>query len=135
MYINPIEPVLLLICEDCDQFHYWNKIITEQNNGLTTICFGSKAFHQINATVLKNVSRQGFINGEYNNEMIDYHDLDIGGTAISIGVSNCVSSTAIELKFCQLLSDHNIQMWGVAPMRRNLIRALHQRACHQRWDF
>ena len=127
MYITPIEDVLLLICEDSDQFKYWNKIITEQNNGLATICFGTKVFHQINATVLKNVSRPGFINGEYDNDMIDYHVLGIGGAAVSIGFSNCVSSTAIELKFCQVLSDNNIQMWGVAPMRRNLVRALQRR--------
>ena len=86
MYINPIEHVLLLICEDSDQFQYWKKIITEQNNGLETICFGSKVFRQINATVIKNVSRQGFINGEYDNDMIDYHVLGIGGAAVSIGV-------------------------------------------------
>ena len=64
--------------------------------------------------------------------MIDYHVLGIGGAAVSIGFSNCVSSTSIELKFCQLLSDNNIQMWGVAPMRRNLIRALQRRGKNSR---
>ena len=59
--------------------------------------------------------------------MIDYHVLGIGGAAISVSFVNCISSTSIELKFSQLLTDANIQLCGVSPMRRNLIRALQRR--------
>ena len=84
MYINPIENVLLLICEDSTDFLSWNKIIVEQNSGLSNITFGSKVFHQVNATVIKNVSRSAFVNGEFDNDMIDYHVLGIGGAAVSL---------------------------------------------------
>ena len=77
--------------------------------------------------MIKNVSRTAFINVEYDNDMIDYHVLSIGGAAVSFTFSNCVSCTSIELKFFQLLRDPNIQIWGVAPMRRNLIQALQRR--------
>ena len=60
--------------------------------------------------------------------MMDYHVLGIGGASISISFSNCIRSTGIELKFSQLLTDINIQMWGVQPMRRNLTRALQRRS-------
>ena len=60
--------------------------------------------------------------------MTDYHIIGIGGAAISVSCVNCLSSTSIELKFSQLLTDINIQLWGVSPMRRNLIRALQRRA-------
>ena len=127
MYINPIKNVLLLICEESNDFQYWKKIITEQNSGLSNIAFGSNVYHQVNATVIKNVSRPAFVNGEYGNDMIYYHVLGIGGAAISLSFLNCISYTGIELKFSQLLTDIDIQMWGVAPMRRNLIQALQQR--------
>ena len=71
--------------------------------------------------MVKNVSRTAFLNGEYNNDMIDYHVLGIGGAVVSLTFSNCMSSNDIKLKFFQLMRDSNIQMWGVAPMRRNLI--------------
>ena len=59
--------------------------------------------------------------------MINYHVLGIGGAAVSLSFLNCVNFNGIELNFSQLLTDVNIQMWGVAPMRRNLVRTL------QRW--
>ena len=127
MYINPVENVLLLICEDSTDFVSWKKIIVEQNSGLSNITFGSKVFHQVNATVIKNVSRSAFVNGEFDNDMMDYHVLGIGGAAVSLSFLNCVNYTGIELKFSQLLTDVNIQMWGVAPMRRNLVRTLQRR--------
>ena len=103
------------------------KIIEEQNSGLLTVVFGTKVYYQINASVIKNVSGGAFINGEYDNDMIDHHVLGIGGAAISLSFLDCLSSTSIELKFSQLLNDDNIQMWGNAPMRRNLIRVLQKR--------
>ena len=127
VYVNPIEHVLLLICEESNNFQYWNKIINEQNSGLSSISFGSKVYHQINVTVIKNVSRTALVNGEYDNDMIDYHVLGIEGASVSLTFSNCVRSTGIELKFSQLFRDTNNQMWGVAPMRRNLARALQRR--------
>ena len=127
MFINPVQDVLLLVCDQSNDFQYWKKIIEEQNSGLLTVVFGTKVYYQINASVIKNVSRGAFINGEYDNDMMDYHVLGIGGAAISLSFLDCLSSTSIELKFSQLLNDDNIQMWGNAPMRRNLIRVLQKR--------
>ena len=59
--------------------------------------------------------------------MIDYHVLGISGAAVSLRFLNCINYNSIELKFVQLLTDINIQMWGVALMRLNLIRALQRR--------
>ena len=66
--------------------------------------------------MIKNVSREAFINGSYDNDMMDYHVLGIGGAAISIIFSNCIRLTGIELKCSQLLTNFNIQMWGVQPL-------------------
>lgn len=84
MYINPIEHILLLICEEINNFQYWKKIINDQTSGLSTTLFGYKVYHQINANVIKNGSRTAFINEEYDNDMIDYHVLGISGAAISL---------------------------------------------------
>ena len=108
MHINPVESVLLLLCEDSQDVKYWKKIIQEQNSGLSDISFGSKVFHQINATVIKYISREAFINGSYDNDMMDYHVLGIGGAAISISFSKCMRSTGIELKSSPFLTDVNI---------------------------
>ena len=51
--------------------------------------FGDKTYHQINATIIKNISRDAFINGEYNNDLIDYHVLGIGGAAILLSFLGC----------------------------------------------
>ena len=84
---------------------------------MLTVAFVPKVYYQINPTVIKNVSRGAFINGKYDNDMMEYHVLGIGGAAISLSFLDCLSSTSIELKFSQLLNDDNIQMWGNAPMR------------------
>ena len=88
---------------------------------MLSITLGSNIYHQTNATIIKNVSRHAFINGESNNDMIDYHVLVIGWAAISLSFVKCISSTGIGLNLLQLLTDYNVQMLGVAPMRRNLI--------------
>ena len=135
MYIEPGKDILVLICEDSADFPYWNKIIKEQSAGLSTLQFGANTFHQINATIIKNVSRNAFINGEYDNDLMDYHVLGIGGAAISLSFLGCAYSTDIELKFSQILMDSHIQIWGLAPMRRNLLRVLQRRASSTRMSL
>ena len=99
MFVSPGESIVVLISNDSTDFSYWDKIIKEQDTGLDVVCFGSKTFYQINATVLKNVSRHAFINGEYDNDLIDYHVLGIGGAAISLSFVKCARSTGIKFKF------------------------------------
>ena len=53
--------------------------------------------------------------------------MGIGGAAISLSFVKCARSTGIELKFSQILVDVNVQIWGVTPMRRNMIRCLQRR--------
>ena len=53
--------------------------------------------------------------------------LGIGGAAISLSFLDCANSTSIELKFSQIIMDDNIQIWGLCPMRRNLLRVIHRR--------
>ena len=91
------------------------------------LVFGYKLFRQINDTVLNNISRALFVNGKYDNDLINYHVLGIGGTSISLSFMNCINSTSIELKFLQIIMDGNIQMRRVAPMRRNLLTILQRR--------
>ena len=127
MFVSPGESIVVLICNDSNDFPYWDKIIKEQNNSLDVVRLGTKSFYQINATVIKNISRHAFINGKYYNDLIDYHVLGIGGAAISLSFVNSSCSTGIELKFSQILVDVNVHIWGVTPMRRNMIRALQRR--------
>ena len=132
MYMKPGEDFLLLVCDDSRDIYDWNKIIDEQSNGLIKILFGTKSYHQINASVVKNVSRDAFINGEYDNDRMDYHVLGIGGAAISISLYQFDDSKSIELKFSQILTDVDIQVCGVSPMKRNLLRNLQRRAATSR---
>lgn len=113
MYFKPVQNILLLVCEDSLDCSYWKKIIEEQDSGLLTVVFETKTYYQINASVINNVSHGAFVNGEYDNDMMDYHVLGIGGAAISLSFKGCSDATSIELKFSQLLNDENIQMWGV----------------------
>lgn len=92
MFIHPLQDIFLLVCDQSIDFQYWQKIIEEQDSGLLTIAFGCKVYYQINATVIKNVNRAAFINGEYDNDMMDYHVLGIGGTAISFSFLGCLSA-------------------------------------------
>ena len=118
----------MLICDDSLEFPYWNKIIEEQSAELSTLVSSAKRYHQINATIIKNISQDAFVNGEYYSDLMDYHVLGIGGAAISLGFLGCANLTSIELFFCQILIDSNIQIWGVCPMRYNLLRVLQWRA-------
>ena len=89
----------MLICEDSLEFPYWNKIIEQKSSDLLTLAFGTKTCHRINATIIKNFSRDAFINVEYDNNLIDYHVLEVGGAAVSLSFLDCVDSTSIKLRF------------------------------------
>ena len=71
--------------------HQW----TEQ--WVVKIVFGSKLCHEINARVITHVMKS-FINGEYDNDLMDYHVIGIGGAAIFLSFLNCTNSTSIKLK-------------------------------------
>ena len=103
MYIKSGEAILMLICDDSLEFPYWNKIIEEQSAGLSTLVFGAKTFHQISATIIKNVSQDAFINREYDNNLMDYHVMGIDDAAISLSFLGCANSTSIKLNFSRLL--------------------------------
>ena len=112
MQIKPGEDILVFKCEDSIDFAYWKKIIDEQSAKLSTLVFGVKTYHQINATVIKNFSRNAFINGEYDNDLIDYHVLGIGGSTISLSFLGFADSISIELRFSQIIMDDNVHIWG-----------------------
>ena len=74
--------------------------------------------------MIHNVSQDEFVDGEYSNERMDYHVLGIGGTATFLNFPGCDRSTAIKLRLSQILTDDNIQIWGVSSMKHNLSREL-----------
>lgn len=67
--------------------------------------------------------------------IMDYHVLGIGAAAISLSLLDCAISTSIELKFSQILMDSNIQIWGMCPMRRNILRVMQRRAASSRMSL
>ena len=77
----------LLVCNDSIDFQYWNKITEQQSRCLVTFVFGDKTYYQINATVIRNISQNVFVNGELDNDRMDYHVLGVGGAAIPISFS------------------------------------------------
>ena len=94
-------------------FAYWKKILDEQSAKLFTLVFGVKTYHQINTTIINIVSRNAFINREYDNDLVDYHVLGIGGAAISLSFLGCADSTSIKLRLSQIIMDDNVQIWGL----------------------
>ena len=87
-----------------------------------------KTYHQINATVINNARREYFVNGNMDKKELEYHVIGIGGSAIILSFDGCRAPTSIELKFSQVLNDKHLQIWGVAPMKRNMIRSLLRRS-------
>ena len=97
IFVRPDKDILVLISEDRTDFTHCNKTVTKYRNGLHTIVFGSKVYNQINATVLKNISRYSCVDSELDNDMINYHVIGIRGASISLGSVHCCKITSIEL--------------------------------------
>lgn len=73
------------------------------------------------------MSSDAFINGEHDNDIMNYYVLGIWGAAISLSLTTCARSTSIELKFLQILVDKNVHIWDVTPMRSNINQARQRR--------
>ena len=127
MFIKPPHDILLLVADSHPQLEYWEMIIKMQDNGLDVIDIGENTYHQIHATVEKNARRPNFIQGDMDNKDISFHVVGIGGAAIAISFNDCPGHTSIEYKFQNVLSDQDIQIWGPAPMKRNLMQAIKKR--------
>ena len=127
MFIQPPERILILVDRLHRDFCYWDKLVFEQDNGLMDVSICDAEYCQIQGRVINNVKRGDFVNGELNNDQIEYMVLGIGGAALSLEFPNCDHSSSIELKFSDVANNDGIQIWGAAPMKRNLNRVVYLR--------
>ena len=94
---------MIIIGTESGDFQYWKRIIIEQDRSLDDVVFNDAHCHQINKTVLNNIRRDFFVNGEIDIDELEYHIIGIGGAAISLSFDGCSSSTSIELEVSQVL--------------------------------
>ena len=127
MYLKSGDRVIFLVGKEHSNYDYWLKISLLQISYLDNVIIDDHDFMQIRASVINNVKRDKYLSGTMDIDDAHYHVLGAGGDALLIAFDECADSTSIEVKFSDILNEKEFQIWGNAPMKRNLYRVLYRR--------
>jgi hypothetical protein len=144
MYSNPAsrERLLLLVCMQSPDFQStFLKIYNQQRPLRPPIQFGKQVFVQIEAEVIKNAFRNGFMHGLHDVNTVKYLLTKVGGGGIGVHFPSCSDAFNIELKFSTIIENcSTFQVWGMAksgrdfkPSIRNLKNEASREACFTRY--
>jgi hypothetical protein len=117
MFANPgnvPEQLLLLISIRPSLFGTtWLSIYNAQRSGQLPLEFGGDHYFQIEAQVVKNLTRRQFIDGIYRqNAVVDLLTKQ-GGASVGLHFPNCPFDFDMELKFASVIDKcSTFQVWG-----------------------